>query len=222
MRGPLMDESRREQRLSREKVLAAAVALIDRHGLEALTMRRLAGELGVGTMSLYSYVSNKEALLDGVVGAVLGEMDLSAVDLGDWSLAVREILRSFRRAAKKHPAIVPLITSRPPITPEALRPVEMGLEALRRAGFDEETSAHVYRMLAGYVIGYVSLELGGFFGRYSTATQEPGFDFEMLSRLPRIVEIAPYLLQWDPDAEFEIGIDLILSGVKTRIERTAE
>ena len=217
-----MEESRREQRLTRERVLAAAVALIDAHGLDALTMRRLARELDVGTMSLYSYVSNKEALLDGVVGAVLAEMDLGSIDLEDWSGAVREILRSFRRAAKKHPAIVPLITSRPPITPEALRPVELGLDALRRAGFDEETSAHVYRMLAGYVIGYVSLELGGFFGRYSEVSQQPGFDFEMLAQLPRIVEIAPYLLQWDPDAEFEIGIDLILSGVKTRIERTTE
>lgn len=215
-------DPRQEQRLTREKVLAAAVALIDDHGLEALTMRRLAQQLGIGTMSLYSYVPSKDALLDGVVGAVLGDMDLSAVDLDDWSGAAREILRSFRRTAKGHPAIVPLLTTRPPITPEALRPVEMGLEALRRAGFDEETSAHVYRLLAGYVIGYVSLELGGFFGRYTTMTELPGFDFEMLSQLPRIVEIAPYLLDWDPDAEFEIGIDLILSGVKTRIERTSE
>jgi TetR/AcrR family transcriptional regulator, tetracycline repressor protein len=178
-------------------------------------MRRLADELGAGTMSLYGYVPSKEDLLKGIVETVLADVELPPDDEVDWRERVKSILRSFRHVAHKHPSVISLIPLDPPSTSSELRPMESGIKALRDAGFDERMAARAFRIAAGYAIGYVSLELGGFFGnerknpRVQSVTPVP-LDLEAF---PNLVAIAPYLVDWDPDTEFEAGIDVILSGL---------
>jgi AcrR family transcriptional regulator len=205
------------RRLTRGRILRAAVRLLDREGAERLTIRRLAAELGVAPMSLYNHVPGKAALLDGVIGCVLGEMRVPEGHDGYWADNVRTLLVEFRQVVLKHPNVVPLLVSRPPLTPQALRPIEVGLEALRCAGFDGETTAHVYRLLAGWVIGFVLLEVSGFFHAAHIAVESLGLEPEVIAAFPRIRELSPHLLEWDSDREFGIGLDFILSGVKAKI-----
>lgn len=208
--------------LCRERILCAAVRVVDAEGLGALTMRRLANDLGVGTMSLYTYVPNKEDLLDGVIGTVLSEICIPVPRADDPIASARHILREFRRVATRHPNLVPLLTSRAPATPEALRVLEAGFDALRRAGVDPAGAVQAYRLLVSFAIGFVSLEVGGFFRQSAEAT------FGMLpldppaaEEFPRIVEAGPHLLEWDPDAEFEAGADLMFSLLRRQAGQNA-
>jgi TetR/AcrR family transcriptional regulator, tetracycline repressor protein len=203
-------------RLSRRRILRAAMRLADRHGIEALSMRRLADELGAGTMSLYGYVPSKDALLKGIVEIVLADVEVPPEDLTDWRERLKHILRSFRQVAHRHPCVIALIPLDPPSTPSELRPMESGIKTLRDAGFDEQTAARAFRIAAGYAIGYVSLELGGFFGnerrnpRPEAAMPSAALDLEAF---PNLVAISPYLVEWDPATEFDAGLDVILSGL---------
>jgi AcrR family transcriptional regulator len=189
--------------------------LVDRNGIEALSMRRLADELGAGTMSLYAYVPSKEALLKGIVETVLAGVELPPDEEVDWRERLKYILRSFRQVAHRHPSVITLIPLDPPSTSSELRPMESGIKTLREAGFDEQTAARAFRIAAGYAIGYVSLELGGFFGneRKNPRPQSVTPVALDLEAFPNLVAIAPYLVDWDPDTEFEAGLDVILSGL---------
>jgi AcrR family transcriptional regulator len=202
--------------LSRRRILKAAVRFVDRNGIEALSMRRLAAELGVGAMSLYGYVPSKDALLKGIVETVLSSVEVPPDDVIDWRERLKYILRSFRQVAHRHPCLTTLIPLDPPSTSSELRPIESGIKTLRDAGFDEQTVARAFRIAAGYAIGYVSLELGGFFGnkrkspRRQSVMPTPALDLEAF---PNLLAIATYLVDWDPDTEFEAGLDVILSGL---------
>ncbi len=198
--------------LSSERILAAAVRLIDEEGLGAVTMRRLAADLGVGTMSLYTYVPNKEVLLAGVMGRVLSEIRLPSPDADDPVVSVRELLREFRRVSNLHRNLVPLLLSTPPATPESLRPLEAGFDALSRAGLDAAQAVRAYRLLVSYAIGFISVETGGFFQRSAeVALSAMPSDPEARGQFARVLEAGPHLLEWDADAEFEEGIDAFLS-----------
>lgn len=105
--------------------------LIDDEGLGAVTMRRLANDLGVGTMSLYTYVPNKEVLLDGVMQSVVSEIRVPQLDPDDPLASIRQLLREFRRVSNLHPNLVPLLNRRAPATAESLRPLEAGFDAFR-------------------------------------------------------------------------------------------
>jgi TetR/AcrR family transcriptional regulator, tetracycline repressor protein len=201
--------------LDSDEIVEAAIAFIEENGLADLSMRRLAADLGVGTMTLYNHVPNKEALLNGVVQTILEEIETPGPDVKPWSERVRFILRSFRQVAHRHPSVVQLIPVNPPWTPPALRATEVGVAALKEAGFGDEDAAHAYRLLASYVVGYVSLELGGFFTMDETRVDAdfPFHDF------PNLLAAAPYLVSWDAEAEFDLGINVILSGLQDQLTR---
>jgi len=194
--------------LSAEAIFEAALRVVDEEGIDALTMRRLAGELGVATMSLYSHVTNKDQLLLGVVDLATREIRLPEPGMAPWD-ALRTIIRSFRQAALRHPNLVPLIVRQPPTGPEGLHTLETALDALRRAGLEPAKAAYAYRLTASYAIGFVSLECGGFFE--PVAVEGAQLD---VAAIPRIVETAPHLIEWDADAEFENGMDLIIRALE--------
>src|SRR5919112_3249419 len=102
----------KRQPLSRRRILEAAVRFADREGLEALSMQKLGSELGVEAMSLYNHVPNKDALLDGMVEVLLGELEVPPED-DSWDERIREGYRSFRRLAHEHPNVFPLLVNRP-------------------------------------------------------------------------------------------------------------
>jgi AcrR family transcriptional regulator len=206
--------------LSHERIIDAAVGLMDREGLEAVTMRRLGRELGVEAMSLYNHVEDKDAVLRGILARVLSDFELPRDPELDWVERVRQMARTFRELLLRHPGVIPLLSEKSgPITdPRALVPVETALQTLRDAGFSEPETIHAYRAVVGFVVGSVALEVAGFL---NIADAGPAHLEEMQAaipseRFPRIVELAPAMLRCDPAEEFEHGLDLLLTGLRSR------
>jgi AcrR family transcriptional regulator len=202
------------RRLSRRRVLEAAVRFADREGLGSLTMRRLGAELGVEAMSLYNHVPNKGALLDGMVEVLLGEVEIPPRSK-EWEERVRDGYRAFRRLAHEHPNVFPLLVERPPETLDGAWLVEEFLQTLREAGFGTEEALHAFRSLSSYTFGYAMAEIRGFAlepdgSRLGARALSP-------EEFPNLCELGPRLENVDHDAEFEFGLDLLLSGLRDRI-----
>ncbi|MGC0334143.1 AcrR family transcriptional regulator [Streptomyces sp. SAI-170] len=155
-------------RLSRERVLAAALDLVDREGLSALSMRRLGAELGVEAMALYRYAEGKDALLDGLVEALYLELEER---LGDWDpeqdgrSGLHRIARATYDVCLAHPHAVPLLTTRMLAVPLARRPLavlrdhERVLVLLERSGLEGTRAALAFEAVTAWLLGYVSAEL---------------------------------------------------------------
>lgn len=204
--------------LSRPAVLAAALRIVDEHGIEALSMRRLGKELGVEAMSLYNHVPNKAALLDGLIEQVINEIEAPPPD-APWEDQVRAMAHSYRRLAHAHPHVVPLIAMRPFNTITALRPVERAFGMFRAAGFDEAESLHAFRTLAGFATGYTLAETGGFFGETipDDATEVVGGSDLDPAQFPNLIGMLPTIANCDHDAEFEFALDVIIEGLRTKL-----
>ena len=208
--GSLRRRSRRP--LHRESILAAAVALVDREGLGALNMRALATGLGVGTMSLYHHVPNKEALLDGVVEAVMAEMEVPDPESGTWEERASRMARSLRAVAMRHPNCIPLLVTRPFATEGSLGPCEAAFSVLFEAGLDPEHALVAFRTIVAYVLGFVTMEASGFFGGVG-----PYCDPEALLELglPHLARMAPHMTDRDVDADFDARLRIVEQRVLT-------
>ena len=204
--------------LSRPAVLSAALRIVDQHGVDALSMRRLGKELGVEAMSLYNHVPNKAALLDGLIERVINEVEQPPAD-ASWEDQVREMARSYRRLAHAHPHVVPLIAMRPFNTITALKPVERAFDIFCAAGFDDAAALHAFRTLAGFATGYTLAETGGFFGETippDSTTVVAGSDLDP-NLFPRLTQMLPTIASCDHDAEFEFALDVIIEGLRTKL-----
>jgi AcrR family transcriptional regulator len=196
------------------RILETAVRLVDREGLEALSMRKLGVELRVEAMSLYNHVPNKSALLDGMVAVLLGELKIPPEDDG-WEERIRGAYRAFRRLAHEHPNVFPLFVTRPSDTMDGVWLVEEFLQTLGRVSFDPKTLLQAFRALSSYAMGYAMVELRGFAmepsGPRSGARVLPAEQF------PRIAELNRELGEADRDAEFAVQLGLILHGLRERL-----
>ena len=143
--------------LTKERVLHAAVALAERNGIEAMTMRKLADELGVGAMTLYYHVPNKEQLLDAMVDIVFGEIELPTTDV-DWRTAMRRRALSTRAVLNRHRWAVGLMESRLTPGPNSLRLHDAVLGCLRKAGFSIEATIQAYSVQDAYIYGFALQE----------------------------------------------------------------
>ncbi|WP_338784556.1 TetR family transcriptional regulator [Streptomyces sp. DG1A-41] len=161
-------------RLSRERVLASALELVDREGLSALSMRRLGAELGVEAMALYRYAASKDALLDGLVEALYLELEerlaaapepAATAEVPAWRARLHRIALATYDVCLAHPEAVPLLATRMLAVPLARRPAavlrdhERVLALLKDAGFDETLASAVFRAFTAWLLGYVSVEL---------------------------------------------------------------
>lgn len=201
--------ARRPSPLDRDAILAAALALVDAKGLDGLNMRALAHRMGVGTMSLYHHVPNKDALLDGIVEAVLREIEIPPDDAGPWEERLLHMARSFRFAALRHPECTPLLVTRTFTSALALRPCEEAFGVLAEAGLDVEESLIAFRTVVAYVLGFVMMESAGFFGGVGK-DRPPGELVEL--GLPRLAALTPHLTGRDIDADFDKGLRAIEQG----------
>lgn len=205
------DRARRP--LDRDTILREAVRLVDDKGLAALNMRELAEQLGAGTMSLYHHVPGREALLDGIVEQVLGEIELPPPSLRGWKRRVSVMARSFHDVSLRHPNCVPLLVTRPFASDVALRPCEAAFGVLAEAGFDPDRALVIFRTVVSYVLGFVMMEAAGFLGGLSHDT-DPA---ELAAHgLPSLARIAPILADRDVPADFEAGLRIILDGTGRR------
>jgi AcrR family transcriptional regulator len=190
-------------------VLRAAVALVDDRGVEALSMRTLAAELGVEAMSLYNHVPSKDALLDGIVETVLDEVHVSAAD-ATWQETLRELALRHRAAAQRHPRVMLLYSSRTVTTPAWRRAVEDTFAALQRAGFTPDEAVAAYRTFWGFVVGYVHTELRN--------AESPGLEAYLAAlpedEYPATHAHATALAEADRKAEFRRGFELVLDALE--------
>jgi AcrR family transcriptional regulator len=205
--------------LSKERVLETAVAFADRHGLESLSMRKLADELGAGAMSLYHYVPNKDELLDGMVDIVFGEIELPATDV-DWKTAMRRRAVSTREALNRHRWAVGLMEGRTTHGPANLSLHNAVLGCLRAAGFSLELTVHAYSVQDAYIYGFALQERdmsSESADDFAAEAQRQMHDYRaVLADYPHLVEVVGgYVAKsgYDYATEFVFGLDLILDGL---------
>ncbi|WP_157181593.1 TetR/AcrR family transcriptional regulator C-terminal domain-containing protein [Actinopolymorpha alba] len=142
--------------LTRQAVLEAGLALVDREGLQALSMRSLGSELGVEAMTLYNHVSNKDALLDGLVEQIIVSVAPPRLEASTWRAGLRDFAHAFLAALLAHPNVIPLVVSRPATTSLNLRVMESALESLRAAGFPVHRALDVLYSVTGFVVGHAA------------------------------------------------------------------
>lgn len=213
--------------LNREKVLVAAVAFADERGIASLSMRKLGEVLGVEAMSLYNHVANKDQLLDGMVDLVFGEIDLPAGG-ADWKTAMRERAQSARRALRRHPWAITLMSTRTSPGPATLRHHDAVIGSLRAGGFSIILAAHAFSALDSYIYGFALQEASLPFGDTEEETVEVAKTMMAqvpANEYPHLTEFSvEHFLQpgYDYGEEFPFGLDLILDGLETTSEATFE
>jgi AcrR family transcriptional regulator len=218
------DSPKKRVRLSRERVLNGAVDIADTAGIGALTIRSLAQRLGVKPMSIYYYLPNKSAILDGIVDLVFGEIELPAAD-GDWRSELVRRANSARQVLSRHHWAIGLMESRKSPGPATLRHHDAVLGTLRRAGFSVEMTAHAYALLDSYVYGFALQEAAlPFQGTDTGATlTEPIMQRFRTDAYPHLVEMASeHILQpgYDFGDEFQFGLDVILDALTRSLPET--
>ncbi len=208
--------------LTPQTVVEGALVLAEAEGLEAVTIRRLAKELGVTPMALYWHFRSKGELLDGMGARIFEEVDLSVVDASvTWQEQLRALLGSMLGVLRAHPSTAILLSTRTASSEGSLRATEVVLDILRRGGFSPTEATQVARHALSTVVNLVSGEPG------VVAREEPGemIDARRRARLfleslpperyPRLVEAAGPLSEGvDPDAYFAFGLDLLLAGIE--------
>jgi AcrR family transcriptional regulator len=205
-------------RLTRERVLRAAIGLADTEGIDSLSMRKLGVELGVEAMSLYNHVASKSDLLDGMVDLVFAEIDLPIDGVG-WRDAMRRRAISAREVLARHRWATGLTETRTSPGPATLRHHDAVLGILRGAGFSVAMAAHAYSLLDSYTYGFAMQEASL---PFDTGEETAALGQSILARgapgeYPYLTEfLVEHALKpgYDYGAEFEYGLDLILDGLE--------
>jgi AcrR family transcriptional regulator len=200
--------------LSRGRVLRAALELVDRDGVEALSMRRLGRVLGVEAMSLYGYVASKQDLVEGVVEQVFRQMPLIVPGPGLWQDRVRRHAGAYRDALLAHPHVVPLVGGRPLVTEGTAAFVESALAELCAIGLDLTAADRVLGVIAAYTLGQVAEQVGVQEHAAKGWAPDHTIDATRFPRLAAIGEMTPA----DYDSQFDMGMDFIVAGVERLLE----
>lgn len=144
---------------SRAAITASAVAVADAEGLDAVTMRAVAARLGAGTMSLYSYVPDKETLLELMIDEVSGDHRLPAEPSGDWRRDLRRIAQEQRAIMRRHPWLPAALPARQTLGPNTLAVLDHALAVLAQTGLDAQAQLEAFSLLTGFVASHMSYEL---------------------------------------------------------------
>lgn len=211
----------KRQALDRERIIEVALGIIDREGIDGLSMRRIAEELDTGAASLYAHVSGKEELLDLVFDRVIGEIQLPEPDPSRWQEQLKEWAREGRRAMKAHRDIARVSLGRIPTGVNVLRTTEWLLELL--------TSAELPQKVVAYAGDVGALLVGAYV--YEESVEEAHADPEMYAMVadymmnlppeafPNIIGMGPALYEGGPDERFDFLIDVFVSGLAAVAQR---
>ena len=210
--------------LNREAIADAALRLLDRDGLDGLTMRRLAGELGTGAASLYWHVQGKDELLELLVDRVMAEVALPPPDPSHWQEQLKQFGRESLRVMRGHRDIARITLGRIPMGPNVLRLIEWILDLLRAAGIPDRTAAYAGDLLALYGGAFAFEEslglspLGeGVAPEQATGMLRDYFAALPPARFPNVVALAEQLVTGDADERFEFGLDVLVRGLAAQI-----
>jgi AcrR family transcriptional regulator len=210
--------------LDRDRIVQAALALVDAGGIDRLSMRRLARALGTAPMSLYRHVGDKEELLRLVVEAVADRLSLPASSVS-WDETVLEVMTSIRALLRDHPGVATLASNHTlMLTPAVLRAMDVVLAALLEAGLDARDAARTFG-------GLWAATLGGLVMQHSMATASPASELAEAERrrlaehlvelagdsCPAVAAAAPHWATLDDEAAFRFTISLALEGVRARV-----
>ncbi len=209
----------RPSRLSRERIARAALEIVDRDGLDALSMRRLAESLGVGKMTLYGHFRGKDEVLRAVVDAAVVDAGPTSRSHGPWQARLRALFDGAYRNLNAHPALVQLRFREPVLRPEALRFGEIGMRILREAGFGAEEAAGAFRLLFTYVFGFAGLspEESTERSRRQAAVALAGLPPDDYPELTRAADA--FVAAIAGREQFDLGLDIILAGLEARLPR---
>ena len=213
--------------LTRSMILQAALRIVDRDGVDGLSMRRLSVALGRDPVMLYRHVPNKAAVLDGVAEIVLAQLSVDTAD-PDWAGQLRVVAHDFRQLAMTHPNVVPLLVTRPLATPLGLRPpgmlrpIEDVLALLTSAGFTGDDALHIYRVLFGYLYGHILNELQEVIERPEETDDvlRLGLHRLTITEFPVLRALAPALASYDGTKELDRFLDLLLPGLTATLTHT--
>ena len=230
-RAPDRPSRRRREPISRDAIVTAAIGLLDREGLAALSMRRLAEELGTGAASLYWHVGSKDGLLDLVMDEVIGEGKVPDPDPGHWPEQLKQVARDQRAASLRHPWLVRVSIGRIPMGPNALRYTERILAILRAGGLPPRLAVQGYLLLIATVNGF-TIDETGVDDAPNPAASVPPRDPDTVQqaadmardyiaslpadRFPHMTALADEFALANPDERFELLIDIFVDGLSRR------
>jgi AcrR family transcriptional regulator len=212
---------RREQPLTREAIVETALALLDREGLDALSMRRVAAELDTGAAALYRHVASKDELLDLLFDRVMGEFEVPDPDPDNWTEQLKDVGRQVRAGILRHRDVVRVSMGRFPLGPNGLHFAERLLALMRAGGLPDQTAASAMHLVT-VVVNAFSLEDAA---PLAAGDASPGEATVMITdylaslpanRFPNLVELAPELMAGDLDERFDLLLDLFVDGLARR------
>ena len=230
-RAPDRPSRRRRDPISRDAIVAAAIGLLDREGLAALSMRRLAEELGTGAASLYWHVGSKDGLLDLVLDEVIGEGRVPDPDPPRWQEQLKQVARDQRAASLRHPWAVRVSIGRIPMGPNALRYSERILAILRAGGLPAHLAVQGYLLLIATVNGFTIDETGVDDAPEPSGTvplrdpdglqQFANMASDYIAslpadRFPNLTTLAGEFAYADPGERFELLIEIFVDGLARR------
>ena len=233
-RAPDRRSRRRREPISRDAIVAAAIGLLDREGLAARSMRRLAEELGTGAASLYWHVGSKDGLLDLVLDEVIGEQKVPDPEPDRWQEQIKEVARAQRAATLRHPWVVRVSIGRIPMGPGALQYSERILAILRSGGLPPHLAVQGYLLLIATINGFTIDETGvddSADAREGSMSLDPDSLQEIADmasdyvaslpadRFPNMTALAGEFAFSDPDERFELLIDIFVDGLARRAAR---
>jgi TetR/AcrR family tetracycline transcriptional repressor len=218
--------------LSKQRVVAAALSIIDRHGLEAFSMRSLADELGVYPTAIYWHIEDRNALLAEVVAHALSDVvpDRRA---GGWQAWLKEFFRRYRASVQRHPNVAPLIgaqlVSNAGVSPAVIEAI---LSVLSSAGFRDDLLVHAYNAVIAIQVGFVTLELAptpdenqeGWAAQIQSSLRDIDAEkYPVLARNLARLENRAFIVRWQNGTEvplddsFELFIDIAIRGLEVRL-----
>ncbi|WNV83532.1 TetR/AcrR family transcriptional regulator [Umezawaea sp. Da 62-37] len=219
------ENHRQRPSLSIDRIVGVALRIADQEGVGALSMRRIATELGSGTTSLYRHVAGKDDLIDLMVDAVYGEVELPTSPSGQWRIDLRFVAHTSRTMMRKHPWLAAEAASRPAIGPNALRHLDFALTAAGGASADITRASGLLGVVGNYVLGAVVNELAEQESRRRTGLTEEEWRAAVSPYIEEVVASGHYpevnrrirdAEDLDHDEQFEFGLDCLLDGIAAR------
>ncbi|PRY37469.1 TetR/AcrR family transcriptional regulator C-terminal domain-containing protein [Umezawaea tangerina] len=208
-----------------EQFVAAALAVADAEGLAAVSMRRVAGDLGSGTASLYRYITNRDELVDLMVDAVQGENPLPE-SAPDWRAGLAAVAHALRATLLRHPWLAGEMTGRPSLGPNSLRRSEAALRAAVALTPDITLASQALGTVQSYVLGSVAAQLADRLAEQRTGLTERQWQHSVGPYITRVLAAGEHPLlarrvhegeDVDPDAGFAFGLDCVLDGLAARL-----